>query len=61
MKKPDAPLTGDTRVNTAWPIDPPAIGGKRPAPSASGQQVRAAGNIQAQFGNSLSTKPPRRK
>jgi hypothetical protein len=61
MKKANAPFVNELRINAPRPIDPPTIGGKREAPPISGQQVRAAGNIQAQFGNSLNTKPTRRR
>lgn len=60
--KNDKPFVNQLRLNTAGPqVDPPTIGGKRAAPVLSGTQVRAAGNIQAQFGNSLSTKGTRRR
>lgn len=61
MRKADQPFTNQLRLNAPGPIEPPTIGGKREKPPVSGEQVRAAGNIQAQFGASLSAKPPRRR
>jgi hypothetical protein len=60
MKQYDRPFN-PLRTNTPGPIEPPTIGGKRDTPPISGEMVRAAGNIQAQFGASLNTKPSRRR
>jgi hypothetical protein len=61
MRKADTTFVNTLRINAPGPIEPPTIGGKREAPPVSGEQVRAAGHIQAQFGNSLSAKPTRRR
>jgi hypothetical protein len=61
MKKATAPFVNELRINAPRPIEPPTIGGKREAPPISGEQVRAAGNVAAQFGASLAAKPPRRR
>jgi len=60
--KNETTFVNPLRLNQPGPqIEPPTIGGKREAPPLSGTQVRAAGNVQAQFGNSLNQRQPRRR